>query len=71
MNQKPVQKKYFTAAGGGGKDPDPFNNNRFNEFVKNLKKKHIPEDIAKKFNNVCNNKKFQNIYKAINRIIKK
>ena len=67
-----IVKKYFAAAGGaGGSGRDPFDNKKFNEFIKNIKNKNITDDIAKKLNNICKNDKFQNIYNTINKIIKK
>ena len=71
--QKLETKKFFAAAGGsgGGGGNDPFDNNKFAEFVKNLKKKFIPEDVIERFNKVNNSAKFQNIYNTINKIVKK
>ena len=67
-----IAKKYFAAAGGNGDGGrDPFDNKKFNEFIKNIKNKNITDDIAKKLNNICKNDKFQNIYNTINKIIKK
>ena len=53
-----IVKKYFAAAGGaGGSGRDPFDNKKFNEFIKNIKNKNIPDDIAKKISEVFGNKK--------------
>ena len=53
-----IAKKYFAAAGGNGDGGrDPFDNKKFNEFIKNIKNKNITDDIAKKISEVFGNKK--------------
>ena len=53
-----IVKKYFAAAGGNGDGGrDPFDNKKFNEFIKNIKNKNITDDIAKKISEVFENKK--------------
>lgn len=71
INPKPMPKIKRAAVGFGGDDRFPLDNKKFNEFIKNLKNKKITDDIAKKINQLYNNEKFQDIYKTINKILKK
>lgn len=64
--------KYFAAAGGSWDGKDPFDNNKFNEFIKYLKNKYKKTDFAQnlsdafKNNNIYNNI-HKNIYKTFNK----
>ena len=62
LRPKTVIKRYLVAAGSPPPPPggngDPFNNNKFNEFMNSLKpKKNISNNTAKKISELFGNKK--------------